>query len=132
MAKCSRCGKPAGWLYSLCQVCINLSEEESRSKVQAETATQSQATPSTATTPLQHPTIPRENGGSEFLCLLLGLGFLVAGLYFLILAPSEGTSEYLGRDIANLHRLTLGQTFSIMGAIFLAAALRPRSIQRPI
>lgn len=44
--------------------------------------------------------------------------------YFLLVAPGEPT-EFGARAIANIHRLTLGETSSIVGAIFLAAGIRP-------
>jgi len=63
-----------------------------------------------------------ETRGSVVACVILGVFFLVVGLYFL-LNPSNA-----GSDVANVHRLTLGETFSIMGAIFLAAGIRPREL----
>jgi hypothetical protein len=57
--------------------------------------------------------------------------FMLAGLYFLLVAPSEtvsGVGGLLGRDdvrVANIHRLTLGETFTIVGAIFMGFAWRP-------
>ena len=52
-------------------------------------------------------------------CLLFGLGSTGLGLYFLLIGPGDGGA-------ANLQRLTLGETGMIVGAIFLAAAWRPR------
>lgn len=49
--------------------------------------------------------------------------FMVTGLYFLTVAPSVG-GEF--REVVNLQRLTMGETFTIVGAIFAAAGLRPR------
>jgi uncharacterized membrane protein len=63
-----------------------------------------------------------ETRGSDVACVILGVLFLVVGLYFL-LNPSNA-----GSDVANMHRLTLGETLSIMGAIFLAAGIRPREL----
>lgn len=56
--------------------------------------------------------------GSAATCVLTGLLFLGVGLHFLLWNTSE---------VVNLHRLTLGETFSIVGAIFLAVGIRPRS-----
>lgn len=54
-------------------------------------------------------------------CAMLGLLGLCLGLYVLVIAPADGASATV-----NLHRLYTGQTFAIIGAIFLAAAIRPR------
>lgn len=58
--------------------------------------------------------------GSGLACAILGFLFVCIGFYFLLISPSES------HGFANLHRLTVGETFSIMGAVFLAAAIRPR------
>jgi hypothetical protein len=74
------------------------------------------------------PHRPRSSAGSQSACVGLGLLLLLVGAYFLIVNPSEGGAEMLGRDVVNLQRLYLGQTAAICGAVFLAAGLRPRSI----
>ena len=53
---------------------------------------------------------------------------MLVGLYFLLIAPGETVSgEYgLTREVVNIQRLTIGETFTIVGAVFLAAAWRPR------
>ena len=51
-------------------------------------------------------------------CILLGFISLAVGLYFLLIAPGGSVG---GMQIANLHSLTLGETFTITGAIFLSA-----------
>ena len=61
--------------------------------------------------------------------------FMLAGLYFLLVAPGEtvsGIGGILGSDndemrVANLHRLTLGETFTITGAILSGLAWRPKA-----
>jgi hypothetical protein len=53
----------------------------------------------------------------------VGILCLVVGLYFLFVAP--GDTAVLGHDVVNIQRLTIGETFTIIGAIFLAAAWRP-------
>ena len=63
--------------------------------------------------------------GTQTGCIVLGVVFVALGFYFLI-SPSEGEVEILGRTVVNLHRLALGQTSAIVGAIFLAAGIRPR------
>jgi hypothetical protein len=64
---------------------------------------------------------------------LLGLCCCAIGLVFLLNpeAPVDRSSlglyeSALPGGVANLHKLALGQTFTIVGAIFLAAAWRPR------
>src|SRR5207244_2090346 len=69
--------------------------------------------------------VQKRGGGSTFLCVVLGLAFLGVGAYFL-LNPNESTTELFGRSIVNMHRLAFGETSSIVGAIFLAAGIRPR------
>ena len=59
--------------------------------------------------------------GSVGTCLVLGAIFLLIGADFLILHPS-GEVE----SVVNLQRLAIGQSSSIVGAIFLAAGIRPR------
>ena len=50
---------------------------------------------------------------------VIGILSLLIGLYFLLLAPGEG------EGVVNLQRLTIGETLSICGAVFLAAGMRP-------
>ena len=52
-----------------------------------------------------------------------GAVMMLVGLYFLF-RPVGG--EVLGQEIVNFQKLTIGETFTISGAVFLAAALRPR------
>lgn len=74
----------------------------------------------------------RPRGSWEF-CFAAGVVFMIAGLFFLIVAPGETvpTLNDLGlpgvpQTVVNLQRLAMGETFTITGAVFLAAALRPR------
>ena len=67
--------------------------------------------------PIGHTKQPRPPGYVR--CLLCGLGSTGLGLYFLLTGPGDGGA-------GNLQRLTLGETGMIVGAIFLAAAWRPR------
>jgi hypothetical protein len=53
----------------------------------------------------------------------IGCLFLAIGFYFLLIDPGSSTS--MG-NIANLQKLNIGQTCSIIGAIFIAAEWRPR------
>ena len=66
-----------------------------------------------------------EANGSLFLCFFLGAVFMALGAFLLLITPDEG-SQVLGRSVLNLHKVALGQTAAIVGAIFLAAGLRPR------
>ena len=66
--------------------------------------------------------------GSAALCILLGLACLAIGTYLLI-DPTVTVPDYagIGTDkVTNIHMMTLGGTLSIVGAIFLAAGIRPR------
>jgi hypothetical protein len=58
--------------------------------------------------------------------LALGVGLIAIGLWFLLVSPSVGTLE--GQPIANFHKLTLGATSTLAGAILFAtgALLRYR------
>ncbi|BCB08134.1 hypothetical protein HHSLTHF2_20240 [Vreelandella venusta] len=49
----------------------------------------------------------------------IGCLFIAVGFYFLLIDPGSG-------NIANLQKLNIGQTCSIIGAIFVAAEWRPR------
>ena len=79
------------------------------------------------TTPPATPSV-RAGQGSAAICVLLGLLFMLVSVYFLVVAPSEGSTEFLGRTLAvtRLQRLAIGQTSSIIGAIYLAAGFRRR------
>lgn len=46
---------------------------------------------------------------------------LCAGLYFLINPSASGYS-----NVANMHALALGQTFTVVGAVLLGFGIRPR------
>ncbi len=87
--------------------------------------------------PLPDETRPGDDYGSAtraFWCTLIGLALVAAGAFFLFIQRGEpgveipyGVAPGLGgRGVANLHRLTIGQTLFISGVIFLAAAWRPR------
>ena len=59
-------------------------------------------------------------------CIALGIMFMLVGVYFLVVAPGEATGIGALPQVADLQRLTLGETCSLVGAIVLAAAVRPR------
>lgn len=64
----------------------------------------------------------------------LGLLFFAVGMFYLFnpAAPTDpetavgSLAAALPMRVANLQRLAIGQTFSIVGAIFCAVAWRPR------
>jgi hypothetical protein len=65
-------------------------------------------------------------------CTVFGFLFLLLGLYFLVIAPGIPTADAMPDSVAairvvNFQRLAMGQAFTVAGAIFLAAAWRPRS-----
>lgn len=73
------------------------------------------------------PNAQTESGpwqGSAAMCIALGLVSLAIGGYYLFIAP--GISDGNGTNIVNLQRLAIGITESIIGAIFIAAGIRPR------
>lgn len=59
-----------------------------------------------------------------------GIAFMLVGVYFLATAPSESTGFDAIPQVANLHQLTIDETCSIVGAIFVAAGIRPRWVAR--
>jgi hypothetical protein len=64
----------------------------------------------------------RAERGSEAACILIGLTLSCVGAYFLF-NPTDPDSSI---NVVNTHRLYLGQTAFICGAIFLAVGIRPR------
>ena len=64
---------------------------------------------------------PSESKGSAGACIGLGVIALCAGLYFLINPSASGYS-----NVANMHALALGQTFTVAGAVLLGFGIRPR------
>lgn len=57
---------------------------------------------------------------------LLGLACLAIGLYYLVLEPGNPDGSGLSGGTVTIHRLYMGQTFTLAGVIFCAAAWRPR------
>jgi len=73
---------------------------------------------------------------------LAGIGSLLVGLYFLVVAPGQPLPQnesqtqtttpassppsLLAGGVVNLQRLSLGETFTICGVILIAAEWRPR------
>ena len=130
MATCKRCGsKDAGFLSDVCGKCINemyspkASSEEPGSDGLKRDSDQAEL-PAAQAISTQQATWR----GSTELCILLGLACLAAGAYFLI-DPTIEVAGYAGigtEKVANIHKMTLGETLAILGAIFLAAGIRPR------
>lgn len=130
MANCVRCGKPARFMSNICKDCFLADEAEAASKQSAAGAPSTQLNSGlSSATEESRSRNPRhtqgvDTRGSLVSCVFLGTIFLLIGAYFLLVEPGEG--ESLGRQFVNMHRLTLGQTSGIIGAIFLAAGIRPR------
>lgn len=61
--------------------------------------------------------------GRSYALGIIGILALVPGLYFLFHMPGE---------TVNLHRLGIGQTLAVIGALFIAAEWRPRPASRTI
>ncbi|WP_280552553.1 hypothetical protein [Halomonas sp. 25-S5] len=59
----------------------------------------------------------------NFVLGVLGITCMAIGLYLLLISP--GTDTAIG-DVVNLQKLSIGQTLSIFGAIFIAVQWRPR------
>lgn len=103
----------------LCDTCRRALDAGAGAEVPGDTATQA-ARPAAAT------------DVRAATCIIVGLFALSVGL-FLLFNPGVPVQDPAGvlRDatpeVVNLQRLTIGQTFSIIGAIFLAAGIRPRS-----
>jgi drug/metabolite transporter (DMT)-like permease len=51
--------------------------------------------------------------------MILGVVLILAGAWFLLASPSQ--SSYGGEAVINLHRLTIGETAAIAGAILFSA-----------
>jgi hypothetical protein len=60
-----------------------------------------------------------ERGKVSVVLLAVGVVLIAIGLWFLLISPSVGTLD--GQPIANFHKLTLGATATLAGAILFAA-----------
>ena len=128
MGACNVCGADAGLLSSYCSKCArerwvtppeatDQAEQLRPDGLAQRTTEDARVSPATAAW-----------RGSTELCILLGLACLAIGAYLLI-DPTVTVPGYagIGREkVANIHMMTLGETLSIVGAIFLAAGIRPR------
>jgi hypothetical protein len=127
-------------MLSLCDDCIRKYDEERDERIArwmadaGEEGDQgdpgdfgaSDGSPSTVSRPAANttPSQERRSVGSESLCVGFGIVFLAVGFWFLVINPGEGA--ILGLTVVNLQRIAIGQTSAIVGAIFLAAGIRPR------
>ena len=59
--------------------------------------------------------------GSAAACVLIGLLTIGLGLYFLVFPTGGGSA-----NVANLHALAMGQTFTLAGTILFGLGIRPR------
>lgn len=102
--QCSACGAaiPSNRQSTNCLKCYAKLPKEIVAKLQAEA-----------------PTNPSK--GSTEACIGLGVIALCVGLYFLINPSASGYS-----NVANMHALALGQTFTVAGAVLLGFGIRPR------
>jgi len=121
MATCVVCGKPAGVFSSLHPQC----RPEAERRVAASDAARS-AKEAATSSPAAFSSTPNTPTG-VILCNVLGIVFLLAGLYFLVLEPGNPLADALpdsvaGIRVVNFQRLAMGQAFTVAGAIFLAAA----------
>jgi len=67
-----------------------------------------------------------DTSGQAIFLTFLGLACIAVGLYYLVLHPSNPDEYGSDSGTITLHRLVLGQTATIAGVIFCAAAWRPR------
>jgi hypothetical protein len=120
MAICKVCGVRKAGLFS--DLCVDCMDKPEKSSPTSQPVAPPDVASDTTRTDFQEQ-------GSASTCITLGVMSLLIGLYFLADPTTASSSAYGSVDmpqIANIHKLTLGETFSIMGAIFLAAGLRPR------
>jgi hypothetical protein len=124
MGKCVVCGKPVRMFTNVHPECAAKADAADRERAQA-------AAPRD-TTPVVVSSTPDTPAG-VIACNIFGVLFLLLGLYLLVVAPGvpAGAADMLPDSLAairvvNFQRLAMGQAFTIAGAIFLAAAWRPR------
>jgi hypothetical protein len=116
MANCIYCGKPVSDVSDRHAAC----EAEAKRGATAPDTPAAGSVEARAGTPV-----------GVIACHVLGLVFLIAGLYFLVIEPGNPVADTLpdsvaGIRVVNFQRLAMGQAFTVAGAIFLAAAWRPR------
>jgi hypothetical protein len=68
----------------------------------------------------------RDRSQSSLFLIIAGVLLVLAGAWFLFIAPSQGGLG--GNDIINFHRLILGQTLTISGAVFFVGGLLLRHL----
>lgn len=109
MSKCSVCGAKAGFGMNMCDVCIRkvgqvTADEQNSVKVGLNITTQ-------------------DSSNYNALSMSIGLLCIVYGLYNLF----DPTVSNMGENVANFHKLFLGQTFTIVGSLFFIAGIQKRS-----
>jgi hypothetical protein len=115
---------PSGIFGNIVQVrTTEFMDEETRQSALA-------AAPPRPVTPTETPpSLPAERG-SAAACVWIGIILLLIGAWFLVQPSTEMGQSFESSGfpaLVNIHRLYIGQTCIIAGAIFLAAGIRPRS-----
>jgi hypothetical protein len=126
MATCTVCGGKAGFMMSVCPTCMKASE---RRALAAQESTGAGDDRLARQDPLsEQAPQPLERGVETGAPLtIIGILFMLVGVWHLLNPGLPGyEGALLGRGVANLQRLAIGETFTIAGAIFLATAWRPR------
>ena len=110
MAKCSVCGQNAGLMMNMCDACID-NQANGSYKIPLITATAVDH----GTTVSYAPMI-----------FFIGILMMGIGLYNLLnpTSPEIHTLPGYTQGIANLHKLFIGQTLSILGGIFSVAGAK--------
>lgn len=119
--KCDACGKKTLINYgdsqkNLCSKCSDMADVNP-SKVDVEPENNS----SNSTSVKADHSHTEEDQSPPWMGIA-GVLLLLAGLYFLVLDPGSPASA----EIINLQKISIGQTLSIVGAIFIGFQWRPR------
>lgn len=104
MAKCSKCGAKTSFLMNICDECINKINDKVISGIKKDTLER-----------LEN----NKNRQLETDCNFLIIGVLVLcyGLYNLFNPTIDIENKLISSGIANLHKLFIGSTFSIIGTM---------------
>jgi hypothetical protein len=130
VAKCVYCGKEA-YFYSYHEPC----RLEYQRKLDAGEVTiaseKTGATPQPSGASQELPR-PQSTPAGIIWLNLFGTIAMGVGLYFLLISPNVEPERVAysvtgpALEVVNLHKMYIGQTLTIVGAVFLAAAWRPR------
>jgi hypothetical protein len=128
IAQCPKCRADIGDAhpYSWCAECGEQLPQEIAAKLPA--AQIRTVSPSRKNRGLCLHDTPERGYGP--LCITLGVVFLLIGGWFLLNPASEMGESLQSSGLPlfiNIHRLYIGQTSAIVGAIFLAVGIRPRT-----